>query len=133
MVLAIVAVILSFVPQCMIFCCRHFARKVPTNYLLLCFFTLLQTVFFMWVTAHYDRSSVLMAAGMALGMTIAITIYACFTKTDFTVCGSLFLVLSFGFLLLSFISIFMTFVSWWHPVVSAVAVALYGLYIIYDT
>ena len=66
-------------------------------------------------------------------MTVALTIYAMFTKTDFTVCSGLFFVISIAMLMLIIISIFMSFVSWWHPFVSAILVMVYGLYLIYDT
>ena len=74
-----------------------------------------------------------MAAGMTAVMTVSLTIYAIFTKTDFTVCGSLFLCLSVGMLCLALTSMFMSFVSWWHPVVSAIFIVCYGLYLIFDT
>ena len=74
-----------------------------------------------------------MAGGMTAAMTVALTIYAFTTKTDFTVCGSLFFCLSIGLLLLCLFSIFMSFVTWWHPFVSALLVVFYGLYLIYDT
>jgi len=74
-----------------------------------------------------------MAGGMTAAMTVALTIYAFTTKTDFTVCGSLFFCLSIGLLLLCLFSIFMCFVTWWHPFVSALLVVFYGLYLIYDT
>ena len=74
-----------------------------------------------------------MAAGMTSGMTTALTIYACTTKTDFTVCGSLFFVISVGMIMLMVVSMFMTFASWMEPVISAALVVVYGLYLIYDT
>ena len=117
----------------MILCCRSVARKVPTNYTLLLIFTLCQAFFFSWVCSQYSTESTLMAAGMTAFMTISLTIYAIYTDTDFTVCGSLFFCLAIGMLLMCIMSIFMTFASWWHPVVSALFVVIYGLYIIFDT
>ena len=49
--LAVVCVIVSIVPLCMIFCCRSMARTVPTNFILLAIFTVGQSFFFCWVTA----------------------------------------------------------------------------------
>ena len=66
-------------------------------------------------------------------MTVALTVYAMKTKTDFTVCGSLFFCIFVGMLMLMFVSIFLSFASWWHPVVSTVLVIIYGLYLVYDT
>ena len=117
----------------MILCCKSMARKVPTNYLLLFIFTSLFSFFFMYVSSLYDVTDVLTAAGMTLGMTVAITLFAFWTKTDFTVCGSLFLCLAIGMLCLGLVSIFCTFSSWWYPLVSAICVVIYGLYLIFDT
>mmetsp|Transcript_17390 Transcript_17390/g.23441 ORF Transcript_17390/g.23441 Transcript_17390/m.23441 type:complete len:172 (-) Transcript_17390:121-636(-) len=128
-----VAIILAIIPQCMVFCCRSFARKVPTNYILLSVFTLLETFAFMFIVSNYETASVMSAAGMTVGMTLAITIYAWRTKTDFTAMGGFFLCLFIGMLMLSFCSLFFSFASWWHPVVAAITVVCYGLYLIFDT
>ena len=74
-----------------------------------------------------------MAGGMAAGMTVALTIYALFTKTDFTACGALFFILCIAMLMLALVSVFMTFVSWWHPFIAAISVVFYGLYLVVDT
>ena len=131
--LALSLFFVSFFVQCAIMCCRSVARKVPTNYILLTVFTLCQSFFFSWVVAQYTASTTLMAAGMTLGMTVALTIYALYTDTDFTICGSLFFIISVGMLMLILVSLFMSFVSWWHPFVSAILVCVYGLYLVLDT
>ena len=103
------------------------------NYLLLFMFTACEAFIFSFITAFYTGESVLTAAGMTAGMTVALTAYACCTKTDFTVCGSLFFVLSIGMFFLMAFSMFFTFAAWWYPVLSALLVVLYGLFLIYDT
>ena len=70
---------------------------------------------------------------MTAFMTISLTIYAFTTKTDFTLCGSLFFVLAIAMMMLVLTSVFMSFVAWWHPMVAAILVIVYGLYLIYDT
>ena len=70
---------------------------------------------------------------MTAAVTVALTFYACTTKTDFTMCGGLFFILSIALLCLIVCSWFMTFAAWWHPFVSALLVVFYGLYLIYDT
>ena len=117
----------------MLLCCRGFARKVPVNYILLTLFTLCMTFFFSFVASLYTAQSCLTAGGMTLGMTIAITVYALCTKTDFTACYGLFFCITVGMLMLMFVSIFVSFTFWHTPVMSAVFVVLYGLYLIYDT
>ena len=66
-------------------------------------------------------------------MTCGITAYAYNTKTDFTLMGSLFVTMSIGLIGLALLSCFMSFVAWWHPLICALMVVAYGLYLIYDT
>ena len=41
--------------------------------------------------------------------------------------------MAMGMMLLMVFSMFMTFAAWWHPVISALMVVMYGLFLIYDT
>lgn len=133
MPLAIGLFLFSVVIELIIVCNRTVARQVPTNYILLAIFTVCQSFYFAVVTTMYTSSSVIMAAGMTAGMTLALTAYAFTTKRDFTVCGSLFFCLTVGLIMLMLCSVFMTFAEWWHPLVSSLLVVFYGLYLIYDT
>ena len=114
-------------------CCRETARRVPTNYALLTVFTICQAFYFSFVTTFYPSENVLTAATMTAGMTVGISVYAFNTKRDFTMATSAFVAMSIGLIMLCFVSAFMTFAAWWHPVVCALLVVVYGLYLIYDT
>ena len=61
------------------------ARTVPTNYILLMVFTVLEayTVAFVCATVK-DSMIVLTAAVMTAAVVLALTLYAVFTPTDFT-------------------------------------------------
>ena len=69
---------------------------------------------------------------MTAGMTVGIGTYAMTTKTDFTIRGSLFLTLAIGLIMLVLCSACLSFLEWWHPLVSALLIVMYGLYLIYD-
>ena len=127
--LLVVAMFIS----CAIICCKSVARKTPTNYILLFVFTACEAFAFSTICAHYQTSDCLTAAGMTTLVTAALTFYACTTKSDFTVCGSMFFILGMVMICLCLASIFMTFASWWHPLVSGIIVVFYGLYLVYDT
>jgi FtsH-binding integral membrane protein len=71
--------------------------------------------------------------GMTAAITVGISIYACRTTTDLTMCGGFMVAACIAMLFLSLSMMFMTFVEWWHPVVSAGMVVFYGLFLIYDT
>ena len=132
-ILAFSLFLISAIIEFVLICYRDIARRVPTNYALLAVFTLCQAFYFSFVTTFYPSENVLAAAGMTAGMTCGITAYAFNTKTDFTIMGSLFVTMSIGLLCLMMISAFMSFAAWWHPVMCALLVMFYGLYLIYDT
>lgn len=131
--LAMGLLVASIAIECAILCCKSVARKTPTNYILLFIFTACQAFVFAFICSQYPASDCLTAAGMTAAVTVALTFYACTTKTDFTMCGGLFFILSMALLCLIVVSWFMTFAAWWHPFVSAILVVFYGLYLIYDT
>ena|ERR1712156_805223 len=67
-------------------------------------------------------------------MTIGLTILAFTMSTDFTMCGALMFVLSFSLTLVTIIFVFFgANVPYWHPYICGLFVALYGLFLIYDT
>ena len=131
--LAIGLIFVALIIECAIFCCKSVARTSPTNYICLFVFTACQAFILSVICAPYPDSTVLAAAGMTALVTVALTFYACTTKTDFTMCGGLFLLLFVALIMLVLVSFFMSFASWWHPVLSAVLVVFYGLFLIYDT
>ena len=78
-----------------------------------------------------DGTVVMQAAFMTAAITVALTVYAVTTKTDFTVCGGLFFVFGAAFLLFGIFSLFLgpTF----RLVYCLIGVILFGLYLIVDT
>ena len=50
-----------------------------------------------------------MAASMTLAMTLALTLYACTTKTDFTECGDFLFVFGVGMLIFALFLVFVSF------------------------
>ena len=86
--MVIVACIVSIVVECMLLCCKKNARTVPINYIRLFIFTACWTWIMTWTCAQYDKLTVLTAALYTAVITIVLSLYACFTKADFTkLCG----------------------------------------------
>lgn len=113
-------------------CVRSLARTVPTNYILLLVFTLGESYLVSCTTSMYQPSSVLLAAVLTAAMVLALTVYACNTKTDFTVCGgALFVAVT----LLFVASIFEIFfpVPLLRLIISVISVLVFSIYLIYDT
>jgi hypothetical protein len=108
------------------------ARVVPTNYILLFSFTLTEAYIVSYITTMYDPDTVLMAASMTAAITIALTLYAITTKTDFTYYGAMFWIFSWSFLLFG--------VFFWGFNYEAfrigyaiIGIIIYSFYLIYDT
>lgn len=127
------ALIVSFVIQLVLICCRSVSRSVPTNFILLGIFTLLEAFAFGFICAFYNAASCIMAAGLTAAVTVALTLYALFTKTDFTVCGQLMWALAMVALVLSLFSMFLSVNNFMHTLLSGFFVMIYALYLIFDT
>jgi len=130
--MALAASISALVISCALTCCSNLARQVPTNYILLFVFTFLEAYAVGSVCAIYqDGLLVLTAAFMTAGIVIGLTIYAIFTKTDFTVCGGALFVVGAAFIMFSLFS-FM-FGPTMRMIYAALGVILFGFYLIFDT
>ena len=121
-----------------IICCytliyvRSCARKAPQNYTLLFLFTITESYLVTCTTSFYDPQTILIAAILTASITIALTIYACTTKTDFTICGGLFFVLGMVLFVGCLLSLFFRN-RIFQIIICCFSVVLYSLYLIYDT
>ena len=138
-VMVILCSIFAIVVQCMLLCCKANARKVPINYILLLVFTVCEAYVITWIGAQYDKEAVLMAAVYTSVISIVLSLYACFTKADFTrLCGRWTI---FALLIIIFVQLtlsIITMVIWesngtYVPLVAGFCVILYGLFLIIDT
>lgn len=132
-VFLIVCLCVNFVVLIVLFCFRGPSRRYPTNYILAFIFTVTEAFLIANIAAFYDPITILIAAVMTLGVTLGVTLYACFTKRDYTTCGgSLFGLLIGAILFAIFMSIFYSS----RPaqiVICLVFVIIYTFYIVYDT
>ena len=118
---------------CALFCC--FAKSVPMNYILLFVFTMCVSWMVGVICALENPTVVAEAASLTAGLTIAISIYAVNTKTDFT--DSFF---SFAIVVILLSAMCLCIPLYFifpgplmHTVYSMIGVALFGFYILYDT
>jgi FtsH-binding integral membrane protein len=130
--LSIVCALASIAIMFVICCFREVGRKVPTNYILLFVFTGCEAYVVSYICGVTNPRLVIMAAAMTCGITIALTLYAFTTKSDFTIYGSLLFVLGCIFLLFSIFAYF-TQNKIFHIILSCVGVLLFSFYLIYDT
>lgn len=106
-------------------------RKVPINYIMLFTFTLLESYVVAFVGARYEPSTVLLAAGLTTAMVIGLSLYAAFTKTDFTKCGG-FLTICLVVLITGGILAFFFRNKILNLVLSVLGVIIFGIYLIFD-
>ena len=121
---------LSIVIVIPLICCKKVARTVPTNYILLTLWTICEAYMVATCCCFYDEKVVLCAASMTLAVTVAITAYACTTKTDFTFLGAL---LFMAVCLMFCLGIACIWVRFLHTLYCVLGVLVYSIYLIYDT
>jgi len=113
-------------------CFRDLSRKVPLNYILLILFTISKGYMISFVCNLTQPKIVFMAASMTCFILLALTLYACITKRDFTIYGSLIFLFSCVLLLFSIFFLF-THNKLIHIIVSCIGVLIFSFYLIYDT
>jgi FtsH-binding integral membrane protein len=111
---------------------RSVARKVPTNFLLLLVFTLTEAYMVSAITSQYDPSSVFIAAILTAGIVVSLSVYACTTKTDFTVCGGLLFTAVMTLFIAGIFSFFFRN-RILQIIISSLSVLVFSVYLVYDT
>ena len=116
----------------LILVCGKLTNVVPINYILLLIFTLFESISIAFVTVYYDPISVLSCAGLSMLIVFGLTMYACFTKKDFTVMGGFLFTCSIILIFLGFIGFF--FRSYFYQMfLNSIGVLLMSVYLIFDT
>jgi FtsH-binding integral membrane protein len=126
-----IALVLSLVIIIPLACFRSLARGVPQNYILLFAWTLCESYMLATCVSFYDGKTVMMAGGLTLAVTVALTVYACTTKTDFTFCGGF--LFCFGTILFVWGLFSLIFGFYSNTLYCCLGVVCYSLYLIYDT
>lgn len=133
----IVAVVVTITTICAMACCQDVARRFPTNYILLFVFTLFEGVMVGFLSACYTWQSVLLAAGVTVGVFLLLTLYAWNTTADFTGAGPyLFAALAcFGLfgLVISIMAVCGVNVQAAMMVYDLIGVLIFTFYIVFDT
>ena len=111
---------------------RTATRKVPVNFILLSVFTLTEAYMVSCITALSDPITVFIAAVLTASIVVALTIYACTTRKDFTVCGGLLFTALMALFVASIFSFFFRN-KILQIVISAVSVVIFSIYLIFDT
>ena len=115
---------------CALMCCRY-DKKVPVNYILLAVFTVATGFMVSMVCVRTDPKIVLEAASLTLAVTVAITLYAMTTTTDFTIYGPLLHIFGMVFVMAGFLMA--VFGADLGLLWSVIGVILFSFYLLFDT
>eukprot|EP00928_Gymnodinium_smaydae_P031080 TRINITY_DN22934_c0_g1_i1.p1 TRINITY_DN22934_c0_g1~~TRINITY_DN22934_c0_g1_i1.p1 ORF type:complete len:245 (+),score=26.99 TRINITY_DN22934_c0_g1_i1:100-834(+) len=135
--LLIVSSFVMLATMCSMCCCQRHLRRFPTNYVFLLILTGAMSVIVGFTSAMYTPESVLLAAGITVGIFLSMTLYAWKTTTDFTgmgpyLMGAFFCIMMFGFAL-SIMSFCGVHIPWLVMLYDFFGVLLFTFYIVYDT
>lgn len=125
MLAGILGLVLIFVLQCV-------RRVHPWNIVIVTLFTLCEAYVISACTLTVNAVAVGEAALMTLGIFLALTLYTCNSKRDFSGMGAGLFAALVGFLIATIIGIFISS-SLMHTVLAAAGAILFSLFIVYDT
>ncbi len=126
------ALVLALIFEIMVFCCIGMARRVPINYLLLVGFVVCESIMLAYICSATEPEIVFIAAGMTAGLVCGLTLFAMFTKQDFTVCLSAIALLVIALLMFGlFALIFNSRIL--QIVYCSLGIIVFGIYLIIDT
>ena len=131
-----VAMALSFVTLIPLACFKSLSRTVPINYILLFIFTLCEAYMVMLCCASVAEENmqiVFSAMALTAAVTVALTIYAFTTKTDFTWCGGILFSCVCILIVTGLLGCCFGFGKFYKILYSAAGVFVYSIYLIYDT
>jgi len=129
-----VSLVVVIAVSCGMVCLYKKCRQVPLNYILLTIYTIFHAYMVGALCSQYNPESLLAAFVCTAGMFFALTVYACFTKTDITYMGGL---LSTGTIMLILFFIMMSWFTRRNSVVYLIliccGIVLMSIWIVYDT
>ena len=115
---------------CGLLCCR-LDKKVPINYILLSIFTVCVSIMVGVACVRTDPKVVLEAALLTTAVVVAITLFACTTKQDFTIFGPICWIIGMVFCTAGILAAIFGFhlgLLW-----SVIGVILFSFYLLFDT
>ena len=113
-------------------CCRDLSRKVPYNYAFLFAITLCEAISCSIASSVYSFQIVSSALLLTIVATLAITIYACKTKTDFSPCRMGIFVFFSQMFVIGIISVLFRIQALYTFYTFGMTIMV-GIYLVYDT
>uniref|UniRef100_A0A131YRY8 Glutamate receptor ionotropic n methyl d aspartate associated protein n=1 Tax=Rhipicephalus appendiculatus TaxID=34631 RepID=A0A131YRY8_RHIAP len=116
----------------MLVCCESLRRSYPTNIILLFLFTLVMSYMVGAISSFHDTDTVLMAAGICAACCLAVSIFSCHTKFDFTSCAGFLFIAVWALFLFGILTIF-TYNRIINTVYAALGAILFMAFLAFDT
>lgn len=128
----IVSVVAYIVLIIILVCCKHIARKVPTNYILLSMFTLSVGVMVGFICSYYEANVVFNAFVVTVIVTLALTFYALTSKVKIQYLFGAIIIVFVSMLVVAIMMILGGLSTYLHGLYCFFGVILYGLFLIWD-
>ena len=113
-------------------CCRDLSKKVPYNYIFLLAITLCEAISCSIAASIYSFQIVALALLLTIVTTLAITFYACTTKTDFSLCRMGLYVLFSQMFVIGLIAVLFR-IKALYTFYTFGMTFMVGIYLVYDT
>ena len=113
-------------------CCRDLSKKVPYNYIFLFAITLCEAISCSIAASIYSFQIVALALLLTIVTTLAITFYACTTKTDFSLCRMGLYVLFSQMFVIGLIAVLFR-IKALYTFYTFGMTFMVGIYLVYDT
>ncbi|XP_050034804.1 protein lifeguard 2-like isoform X1 [Dermacentor andersoni] len=128
----IAAYVLFIVLYIALVCCESLRRTYPTNMILLFVFTLVMSYMVGVISSFHDTDTVLMASGICAACCLAVSIFSCHTKFDFTSCAGFLFIAVWALFLFGILTIF-TYNRIMNTVYSVLGAVLFMAFLAFDT
>lgn len=106
---------------------------VPWNYMFCMTYAACFGVLLGLICSTYEAESVALVFILTAAIMVALTVYAVFTKTDFTGCGMYLFAALIGLLLFGIVAMFFPYDSMVHKAIAVLGAVICSFVIIYDT
>eukprot|EP00126_Sphaerothecum_destruens_P012493 Sdes_comp21411_c0_seq1m20043 len=128
----ILAFVSTFVCLIVLACGGDIRKKSPYNIIFLGIFTLCEGYLIGAISTFYSANEVAVALGLTMITVLAVTIFACQTKIDFTLCGGFLFCALFMFILAGFFMMFFPSHTA-NLIYSIIGALIFVFYLLYDT
>lgn len=128
-----VAIGLTFTTIIALSCCPGLSRSHPTNIILLFFFTACESFLVGVISSSYDTQAVFLALIITTVTVVALTLFACQTKIDFTKMNGMLFAALWVLIMFGFLRLFFPTTAFIETVYAGCGAGIFAMFIVYDT